>query len=311
MAQIDTMEILVENAGKSLDAFTTKVAELDILAQKNPAFNLTPTYNQEFNLNYGKMEGDMLKIIKQAQSITLSDTMTSWFGWFDHEIKALKVKKSELLAKRNVKNYTYKRHIWNYHYIDAIVHNIFSFIGSALNGAAFALNNSSFTKYSEKDLNNILGDHFRQLDNNIDRYLFGKKPNILKNRIIGSLLGDGFKPVIINKNFQDEHSISTLIDLVESFDNISWQQRKNYMIASLKDVQAQINDILKNFKAVAGSKSSKAKDFCNKWIKICTSVIGLLMKKYNEFIDADNFSLKTQCTEIYNVLKGLLEYTGD
>ena len=303
-------EVIIESVNKNMEILQRLSQSAKIGSQTNPLALKKIQNSEEYIMAFKNVSSGFNNIIaKCAQSTTFSDTMLSWFGIFNQDLKFVNAKRSELIAKKDVQEYEYERHIWNYRYLSNVRDNIIELIERCFNALSFALDSAERKSYSLKEIDAIVSDYYRDsIDCEIDRLLWGKEKNTLKERITAYLIGDGRKPVVKKMNFKDEISISTLIDLGNSYATINFDYIAKMDKAYIADLKAKIKRIVDDIKEL--SKDPKNADFATKHVKMANAHITLLLSKLEEFLAADTFSFKTVSTELINILVGLYNYKG-
>lgn len=310
MSQNQEMQAILESINSNIDKFAQVCQMVEINAQKNPFAKQNMANSSAFIDSFKNTSVAMDKLINQAQSTDLGDKFTIWFGWFDKELKSVKAKKSELLEKRNVRNYVYKRHEWHYRGYYNIIDNIFVIMNQVLGVANYAVN-QALRGVDYKSIDDICAGYYTQtIDRNIADYLWGKKPGALASSLQAILLGDGYKVVVRKVNFQDDMSISDMIEYAERLHEINfgyWEKQNKKEIERVKD---QVNAILKDFNDMA-KRNPKHVKFVARHIKVATSYIALLIGKMHEFSKTDIGSLQIISKELISILNGLLDYKGE
>ena len=307
---MEQYEVVIESINKNMDILQRLSQSAEIGSQTNPlAFKKIQDSEEYINAFKNVNTGMHDLVAKCAQSTTFSDTLLSWFGIFNQDLKFIKAKRSELIAKKDVQEYTYERHYWNYTYLANVKNNILELITRCFNALSFALDNAEKKAYPLKEIDTIIADYYRDcIDCEIDRLLYGKKKGLLKERITAYLIGDGIKPVVKKMNFKDEISISTLIDLGNSWADLNFEYFAKMDKAYVADLKNKIKSITDDIRTL--SKNPSHADFAAKHVKMANAHIALLLSKLEEFLSADLFSFKTVTSELISILKGLYEYKG-
>lgn len=307
---MEQYEVVIESINKNMVILQRLSQSAEIGSQTNPlAFKKIQDSEEYINAFKNVNTGMHDLVAKCAQSTTFSDTLLSWFGIFNQDLKFIKAKRSELIAKKDVQEYTYERHYWNYEYLANVKNNILELITRCFNALSFALDNAERQAYPLKEIDAIVSDYYRDcIDCEIDRLLYGKKKGLLKERITAYLIGDGLKPVIKKMNFKDEISISTLIDLGNSWADLNFEYFAKMDKAYVADLKNKIKSITDDIRRL--SKNPSHADFAAKHVKLANAHIALLLSKLEEFLSADLFSFKTVTSELISILKGLYEYKG-
>ena len=306
------LEITLEALKKDFKNLDDIIMRKSILYNNNQAYLSDALNNNEFFIKtFGNFSDHMNKLVKSAQSSTFSDKITKWTCLFDEKLEFINAHRSELLSKKDVKNYTYKRHIWRYEYREDIREAIFSTMNNCIATVNFAIN-ALRDGYTHEEVDNVISDYYRtRIDSCINTFLYGTKKGELDKRIKGLLLGDGFKEVIITMNFQNEVSISTLIDLANKTAGNDWKYIAEKEAADVKDIEIQIKDILKRLNIELKKSNPKDAKYITKHLKTCSIYLGILVMKIKEFQESNLYCFKTFVTEVSDILKGLYEYDGD
>lgn len=309
MSYTDT-EVALEALNHNLDRFSKLLTAIDINTQRNPLAKQVMVNSDEFIDSFAGTVVNLTGIIKNAQSTSFGDKLIQWFGIFDKELKSVKARRSELLAKKDVQNYTYKRHTWHYRYLSNMPENIFTIMDMCLNTVIFAINQSNNGR-PQKEIDNIIADFYkRTIDPNIDSYLFGKKKGALYKNVVATLIGDGYNEKVVTVNFKDEVDISTLIDWAEDLCKIDFNFYKKDWGNRVNEINGSVKDILNKLNTQAKANPKNAA-FCTRHLKVCSSYLAMLVGKLQEFADADTKSFKTVTEEIIKILQGLLDYKGN
>ena len=242
---MEQYEVVIESINKNMDILQRLSQSAEIGSQTNPlAFKKIQDSEEYINAFKNVNTGMHDLVAKCAQSTTFSDTLLSWFGIFNQDLKFIKAKRSELIAKKDVQEYTYERHYWNYTYLSNVKNNILELITRCFNALSFALDNAEKKAYPIKEIDTIISDYYRDcIDCEIDRLLYGKKKGLLKERITAYLIGDGITPVVKKMNFKDEISISTLIDLGNSWADLNFEYFAKMDKAYIADLKNKIKSI--------------------------------------------------------------------
>ena len=303
-------QVLLESIMSSLNKNHELITMAKFNELKHPDAMVSTLSSEPYLTNNATMTVALDKLVNKAQSTSIKDSFTSWFGWFDNNIPQLNAKRSDLLAKKNVQNYTYKRHIWNYQssqwFFDACIY----VINGVLNVTSYTLDPNVQAKVDAKLIDNEVNAYYEDTVNPfIDRYLFGRKKGVAKERIIGIMIGDGFKEVTKKMNFKDDVSISDMLDMAEYLNEVNAKDDFHISEGAIKDIRAQVDKIIKRF--MDQSKHSQDKALTTKYIKVCITYVAMMIDKMNECNTADYYSFSIIGTEIINILQGLLDYNGD
>lgn len=310
MSQDKEMQAILESINSNIDKFAQVCQMTEINAQKNPFAKELASNSSAFIDSFKNTSVGMDKLVKQAQSTDLGDKFTIWFGWFDKELKSINAKKSELLEKRNVQGYTYKRHIWNYKYYKNIGDNILIITNQVLGVAHYAIN-QAMRGVDYKTIDDICTDYYKgTIDRNIANYLWGKNPGALTKALEAVLIGDGQKVVILKMNFKDDMSISEMIEWAEELHEINFTAWAKHNERYTKGLKEEIDSILKDFNDLA-KRNPKHVKFAARHVKIAAAYVAILVGKMKEFLNTDMKCLQVVSKETVDILNGLLKYKGE
>ena len=307
------IDLALEAFNKAAKEFTKLTVNSEIALQRNPLAVKNTVNSDKFYESYSKMTTNLDSIIKSAQSTSITDKFVIWFGIFDKELKALKTKKSLLLAKMHVQNYTYKRHLWNYSTSASnnVADNIFGVMNQVMSVTNYAITAARENILAPHEIDTLVLAYYRTtIDPNISSYLFGHQKGEMSKKLRAHWIGNGLDEKIITVNFQDDMSISEMMDMAEMFHEIDWEARKDLGKAIIKDTKAQIDSIMANMN-LAVKSNPKIAPVCTKHIKVCASYMALLVTKLNEYDESDYHCFKTIGDEIISILKGLESYKGE
>jgi hypothetical protein len=124
------------------------------------------------------------------------------------------------------------------------------------------------------------------------------------------MLGDGKKEVIKEFNFQDDWSVSDMLDWEQKITKDALESNKKVDLAVVKDNREKLKKIMKDFHDMASTDKGNAKLYADE-IKRCVKYTTYLTMRLDEFMNATYRCMTIQRDEIHKVLKGLLEYNGD
>lgn len=266
--------------------------------------------SSDYVKNSEAINAGLERLISKAQSTNISDKFTNWFGWFDHEIPELNAKRSELLAKKDVQNYTYTRHYWAYQDISWFWNNVISCINGILNITSYVTDPKVNEQLDGKLLDKEVDTYYSEVINPyIDQHLFGKKKNAARDRLIGMLVGNGLTEATKKMNFKDDITISAMLDMAESLHDFNLKGESKITEGEIKDIKAQIDGIMAKFNSTV-KNSVRDPKIAAKWLKVGIQYIAIMMDKLYEWNNAEYYSLNIIGSEILKVLKGLLKYQG-
>ena len=293
---------------EAVDAFTDSQVMQQISATNGAILNLDPLVHDSSQM--AKIHDGIEKLTTKARADRLSDIITRTFGLFDEEMTELGAKKSELLAKDNVKNYKYKHHIWRAGWYSVEYDNIFAVINHVLYMTRIVVDKNSRSCSAKFIQEEVDKEYKAKIDGYIETRLCGWTNGAYAKYLKACMLGDCKKEVVKEFNFQDDWSISDMLDWERKVTKEILDRNKKLEVADLKDMRAQIKDIIKKFHDYAKLDPGNAKIYGAE-IKRCIKYTTFLCGRLDEFLDATFYSLQTQRDEIHKVLKGLLEYNGD
>ena len=306
MFETKSDEYVIKAVNEAVDAMTLKVIGNDV------ANNRASTLDADIldTSNIAIINDGFDKIVNKATSNTISDFFTKVFGVFDSQMTELGAKRSELLRKDHVKNYTYKHHIWHAFFNANEFRNLIIMIKNVLYCTEIVINKNA-RDCSAQAAKEWADDAYKNvIDGFIETKICGWSKGAYEKDIRVWLLGDGKKEVIKEYNFQDDWSISDMLDWEAYVRKEYLASKERYQDAAVKDFRDQIKRIIKDFNMLIKVDKANAKIYARE-IKRCIKYTNLFLDKMNEFNKATFYCLNTQRDEIHKVLKGLLEYQGD
>ena len=293
---------------EAVDAFTSSQLMKQISTKHGAVLNMDSITHDstQFSIIHDGIE----KLTSKARADKFSDILTRTFGLFDEEMTELGAKKSELLAKDNVKNYKYKHHIWNAGWYSVEYDNIFEVINHVLYMTRIVVDKNTRSCSAQFIKEAVDKEYKEKVDGYIETRLCGWTAGAYGKYLKGVMLGDGKKEVVKEFNFQDDWSISDMLDWERHVTKDILERNKKLETADIKDVREKIKNIIKSFHDYAKYDPGNAKIYGAE-IKRCIKYTSFLCSRLDEFLDATFYGLSTQREEIHKVLKGLLDYNGD
>ena len=293
---------------EAVDAFTNSQIMQKLSAKHGAVLNMDPLTHD--STQFATIHDGIEKLTTKARADRLSDIITRTFGLFDEDMTELGAKKSELLAKDNVKNYKYKHHIWRAGWYSVEYDNIFAVINHVLYMTRIVVDKNTRSCSAEYIKEEVDKEYKVKVDGYIETRLCGWTKGAYAKYLKAEMLGDGKKEVIKEFNFQDDWSISDMLDWERKVTKDILDREKKFETANMKDVREQIKGIVKSFHDYAKLDPGNAKLYAEE-IKRCIKYTAFLCSRVDEFLDATFYAFNTQRDEIHKVLKGLLEYNGD
>ena len=293
---------------EAIDAFADSMFKKQLATDKGVVLSLTQ-YNGTAG-NFVVMHDAIEKIGSKARADRFKDIITRTFGLFDEEMTELNCQKSNLLAKDNVKNYTYKHHLWNAGWYGAEVENIYNAINYVLDMTRYVVDKQvrdTSAQYAKEEIDQ---EYKAKIDGYIETRLCGWSKGAYEKFLLAHMLGDGKKEVIKEFNFQDDWSISDMLDWEQKVTKDFIASSKKVEEASVKDARNQLKDIIKRFHDYASTDKANAKIYAAE-IKRCIKYTTFFCMRLDEFCNATFKAMSTQREEIHKVLQGLLDYNGD
>lgn len=301
-------EYVLEAVNKAVDAFTGSILSNDI--SRNKSVIPVNDINDTAIVSIATISDGLDKIMSKARANTVTDIITRTIGLFDSDMTELGAKRSELLRKDNVKNYTYKHHIWKAAFFTIEFRNLVTMINNVLYCTRIVVDKRSRNcsaqaakEWADEAYKNVI-------DGYIETKICGWAKGAYEKDLRVWMIGDGKKEVIKQFNFQDDWSISDMLKWESEVRKEILDEDKEYQEASVKDFNEQIKKIVKEFNTIAKADKANAKIYANE-IKRCIKYTNLFLDKMGEFNKATYYCLNLQREEIHKVLKGLLEYNGD
>lgn len=242
----------------------------------------------------------------ELQSTNLKDKFVSLLGWFDNEVKGLNVNRSALLAKKDVKNYTYKRHRWGWWFNTNFRANTVNAINYTLDIMWYIIKKCEANEDPKEIIRVIRPDIDQNLYPYIDKYIGGRKKGGMYNLIMDYMI-DGDR--MHTMNFADDVSISNMMDLCNQLQSIDKKDLYDYVHARSLDLDSQCKGFISRYSALI--KRGKTNAAILKIFQECITILNLCMTKFYEYDKALVNSFEIEAKEVISVLKGLLEYKGD
>ena len=301
-------EYVLEAVNKAVDAFTGSILSNDI--SRDRGFVMANDFSNTSIQSIATISDGMDKIISKARANTITDIITRTIGLFDSDMTELGAKRSDLLHKDNVKNYTYKHHIWKAAFFTIEFQNLITMINNVLYCTRIVVDKQA-RNCSAAAAKEWADDAYKNvIDGYIETKICGWAKGAYEKDLRVWMLGDGKKEVIKDFNFQDDWSISDMLKWESNVRKEVLDNDKKYQEATVKDFSEQVKKIVKSFNDIAKADKANAKIYANE-IKRCIKYTNLFLDKMNEFNKATYYCLNVQREEIHKVLKGLLEYNGD
>lgn len=293
---------------EAVDEITNKLFAGELAKDRGVVLNmdLAADDTKQFSIIHDGID----KLATKSRADTFKDIMTRTFGLFDSDMTELNAKRSDLLAKDHVKNYTYKRHYWNAGWYSVEYDNIFAVTNHILTCTRFVIdkNRRSCSAQYAKEIADK--EYKAKIDGYIETRLCGWTKGAYSNFLKVHMIGDGKKIVMREMNFQDDWSISDMLDWEQKISKDFLDYWKKMRVASVKDVREQLKKIISDFNAIAKADKANAKIYANE-IKRCIKYTTYMMMRLDEFVSATFDCLELQHDEIHKVLEGLLKYEGD
>lgn len=294
---------------EAVDAFTDSMIMKQISGEKGAILNMDYG-SHEFQQFATIHDGIDRLVVSRARADSFKDIITRTFGLFDSEMTELNAKRSDLLAKDNVKNYTYKHHLWHSGWYGVEYDNIIAVIEDVLYFTRLVIDKRT-RKCSAEYMKELVDQEYkRKIDGYIETRLCGWKKDAYKSYMRAVMLGDGHKEVVKEFNFQDDWSISDMLDWEQRMTKDMLDHTKKIEHSTSKDITNNIKKIISDFNTIAKTDKEHAKLYADE-IKRAIKYSSFLMSRLDEFLDATFYCLNTQREEVHKVLKGLLEYSGD
>lgn len=308
MFENKTDEYVLEAVGNAVDAFTNSIISNDI--SRNKGIVMANDFNETATKNIATISDGMDKIINKARANTVTDVITRTIGLFDSDMTELGAKRSDLLHKDHVKNYTYKHHIWRAAFFTVEFQNLVTMINNVLYCTRLVVDKTA-RNCSAAAAKEWVDDAYKNtIDGFIETKICGWTKGAYEKDLRVWMLGDGKKEIIKQFNFQDDWSISDMLKWESQVRKDVLDSDKRYQEATVKDFAEQIKTIVKSFNTMAKADKDNAKLYAAE-IKRCVKYTNLFIDKMGEFNKATYHCLNVQRDEIHEVLKGLLEYNGD
>lgn len=293
---------------EAIDAFA------DSMIMKQLAHDKGAILNMDFGAHEAKqfsiMHDAVDKLSSRASANKFKDHLTRTFGVFDDDLTELNAKKSELLAKDGVKNYTYKHHIWHAGWYGVEIDNIYTLINNILNMTRVVVDKNVRNTSAAYIKERVDEEYKSKVDGYIETRLCGWAKGAYEKYLLAHMLGDGNKEVVKEFNFQDDWSISDMLDWEQKMTKDVIDNGRKIETAQVKDVREQLKGIIKRFHDYANADKANAKIYAAE-IKRCIKYTTYLCMRMDEFVNATFKGFTVQRDEIHKVLKGLLEYQGD
>ena len=293
---------------EAVDAFADSMIMKQLAHDKGAI--LTMDFGTHEAKQFAIMHDALDKLSSRASANKFKDLMTRTFGVFDDEMTELNAKKSDLLAKDGVKNYTYKHHIWNAGWYGVELDNIYNLINHILYMTRVVVDKNTRETSAAYVKEEVDKEYKANIDGYIETRLCGWGNGAYEKYLLAHMLGDGKKEVIKEFNFQDDWSISDMLDWEQKITKDVIENGKKMEMAQVKDVREQLKKIIKDFHDYASADKANAKLYAAE-IKRCIKYTTFLCMRMEEFMNATFKGFTVQREEIHKVLKGLLDYNGD
>lgn len=293
---------------EAIDAFADSMFQKQIAADKGVVLNLGTNAGEAGK--FAIMHDAIDKIGSKARADRFKDIITRTFGLFDEEMTELNAKKSDLLAKDGVKHYTYKHHIWHAGWYGAEHENLVNAINYVLDMTRYVVDKQSRETSASYAKEEVDKEYKATIDGFIETRLCGWGKGAYEKYLLANMLGDGKKEIIKEFNFQDDWSISDMLDWEQKVTKDFIASGKKIDEAGAKDIRNQLKDIIKRFHDYANADKANAKIYAEE-IKRCIKYTTFFCMRLDEFVSATYKGLSVQREEIHKVLKGLLDYNGD
>ena len=292
---------------EAVDAFANTMLMQQIAADKGKIAIGDPLGTAK---QFSIIDDGIERLSSKARANSFKDIITRTFGLFDSDMTELNAKRSDLLAKDHVKNYTYKHHIWRAGWYSVEYDNIFFLINQVLNVTRNVVDKNT-RDCSAQYIKERADEYYKaKVDGYIETRLCGWKKGAYANFLRINMLGDGKKEVVREFNFQDDWSITDMLNWEQKITKDLLDHGKKIDEANIKDIRSQLKEIIKRFHDYASTDKENAKIYAAE-IKRCIKYTTLLVSKLDEFIEETYSCMQVQRGEIHKVLNGLLEYHGD
>jgi hypothetical protein len=293
---------------EAIDAFADSMLKQQIAADKGAVLNMN--FDVDKANNFAIMYDSIEKISTKARADRFKDMITRTIGLFDEEMTELNAKKSDLLAKDNVQHYTYKHHIWRAAWYSVEIDNIYAVLNHVLDLTQFVVHKEGRTCSAAYAKEIVDKEYKSKVDGYIETRLCGWAKGAYEKYLTVNMLGDGKKEVIKEFNFQDDWSVSDMLDWEQKITKDALESNKKVDLAVVKDNREKLKKIMKDFHDMASTDKGNAKLYADE-IKRCVKYTTYLTMRLDEFMNATYRCMTIQRDEIHKVLKGLLEYNGD
>lgn len=304
-----TEEYTLKATLEAVDAFADSMLMKQISGEKGAILNIDYG-THEFKQFASIHDGIDRLVVSKARANTFKDIITRTFGLFDSEMTELNAKRSDLLAKDNVKHYTYKHHLWHAGWYGVEYDNIIAVIEDVLYFTRLVIDKRTRRCSAEYMQDLVSQEYKRKIDGYIETRLCGWAKGAYGKYMRAVMLGDGNKEIVREFNFQDDWSISDMLDWEQRITKDVLEHGKKIEQATSKDISGKIKDIISDFNTIAKADKQNAKIYAAE-IKRAIKYSAFLMSRLDELIDATFYSMGVERDEIHKVLNGLLEYNGD